>query len=155
MVEAWHFVADTLRDGRPVPADGEWLVHEGAVEMCAAGLHASKRVMDALTYAPGSTLCRVECRGDIQEGEDKLVCRERRILWRMDAGPLLFVAARRFALEVAHLWDMPKVVWQWLETGDEQYRSAAWSAAESATWSAARDAQEKIILGLIEEARNG
>ena len=24
---AWHFVGDRLRDGRPVPKDGEWLEH--------------------------------------------------------------------------------------------------------------------------------
>lgn len=28
---AYHFVGDTLRDGRPVPKDGEVLVHDGPV----------------------------------------------------------------------------------------------------------------------------
>jgi hypothetical protein len=33
--------------------------------MCVTGLHASKRIIDALQYAPGNTICRVECRGKI------------------------------------------------------------------------------------------
>lgn len=41
MKTAYHFVGETLRDGRPVPADGEWLEHDGKIIMCEAGLHAS------------------------------------------------------------------------------------------------------------------
>ncbi len=52
MIRAYHFVGDTLRDGRPIPADGEWLVHDGPVTICEAGLHASRHVFDALEYAP-------------------------------------------------------------------------------------------------------
>jgi hypothetical protein len=50
---AWHFVADTLRDGRPVPKDGVWLEHTGYVRMCETGLHASLQPFDALQFAPG------------------------------------------------------------------------------------------------------
>ena len=31
---AWHFVSDTLRDGRPVPADGVTLRHSGPLVIC-------------------------------------------------------------------------------------------------------------------------
>ena len=82
-ITAWHFAAKNLRDGRPLPADGEWLKHEGPVEICETGLHASKRVIDALQYAPGSTVCRVTCREIVTEQGDKFVCRERRIDWRI------------------------------------------------------------------------
>lgn len=34
-IKAWHFVGDTLRDGSPIPADGEWLEIDGPVELCA------------------------------------------------------------------------------------------------------------------------
>jgi hypothetical protein len=140
-VLAWHFVGATLRDGRPVPADGVELVHEGRVEMCASGLHASRRAIDALRYAPGSTVCRVECRGVI-EGEDKLVCRSRTILWRVDAGALLREFARDCALDVLHLWATETtpgidIVVEYLLTGAESLRSAADSAAYSAADSAA------------------
>ena len=36
----WHFVGDTLRDGRPVPPDGEWLEHTGPIDWCRSGLYA-------------------------------------------------------------------------------------------------------------------
>jgi hypothetical protein len=85
MTLAWHFVGATLRDGRPIPADGEWLEHVGRIEICNTGLHASRRPAHALKYAPGATLCLVECDGIEEEHNDKLVCRRRRIIARMDA----------------------------------------------------------------------
>ena len=64
---AWHFLADSglLRDGRMPPRNGAWLRHEGDIAICQSGLHASRHVSDALKYAPGAILCRVECRGMI------------------------------------------------------------------------------------------
>lgn len=107
-MKAWHFVGDTLRDGSPIPADGVTLKHEGELEMCASGLHASKRIIDALGYAPGHTICRVEVGGQIVHDIDKLVATERTILWRIDAETLLRDFARRCALDVIDLWDAPE-----------------------------------------------
>ena len=85
-VKAWHFTAgDKLRDGRPVPPLGKWLIHDGPVSMCASGLHASVRLLDACKYSPGLRLHRVECAEIITKQDDKLVCRRRRILASMDA----------------------------------------------------------------------
>lgn len=53
-VFGWHFVGAALRDGRPVPPDGEWLVHEGPVRISNSGLHGGRRILDALKWAPGS-----------------------------------------------------------------------------------------------------
>jgi hypothetical protein len=148
-MKAWHFVSDTLRDGRPVPADGEVLVHEGPLKLCASGLHASKNILDALRYAPGSTICRVEVGGEIIHGNDKLlVCSERTILWRVSGERILRKFARMCALDVMHLWDAPDIVVQYLKTGDESIRAAArdaaWDAARAAAraadWAAARAA---------------
>lgn len=146
-IKAWHFVNDTLRDGSPISSDGEWLKHKGKIAICSSGLHASKKVIDALSYAPGSTICRVECRGEIVEQEDKLVCRERKILWRIDTDELLRRFARKCALDVIHLWDAPEIVVEYLKTGDENKRTPAWDAALDAAslawstaWSAARAA---------------
>ena len=141
MIEAWHFVGDTLRDGRPIPADGKWLVHTGKVEICATGLHASRRPWHALQYAPGPVLCRVECDGIETEQNDKLVCRRRRIVQRADITETLRYFARMQALSVIHLYDNPPdVVLDYLMTGDESIRAAAGDAAREAAGDAARDA---------------
>ena len=139
-VLAYHFVGDTLRDGRPVPPDGEWLVHDGPVVICESGLHASEHPRDALRYAPGPWLCRVELRGVVDRQNDKLVARERRILQRIDATNLLRQFARQCASDVLHLWDAPDVVRQYLATGDGRIAAAASAAAWDAAWDAARAA---------------
>jgi hypothetical protein len=137
---AYHFVGSTLRDGRPVPPDGEWLIHGGPVKMCKSGLHASRHPFDALQYAPGHTLCRVEVADIVQEDTDKLVCCRRRIVTRIDATDLCRAFARACALDVVHLWNAPDVVRQYLETGDETIRAAAMDAAMAVRWAAAWDA---------------
>jgi hypothetical protein len=175
-MKAWHFVGETLRDGRPVPPDGEWLEHEGSLIMCESGLHASRRLIDALKYAPGATICRVEFDSDDYiEEEDKLVSRRRMIIWRIDGESVLRAFARWCALQVVHLWDAPDVVIEYLTTGNEETRDAAWdaardaawdaawAAARDAAWAAARDAaraaawdkQNAQLEAMAQEARNG
>lgn len=136
---AWHFLHNSglLRDGRQPPPDGVWLEHEGPIVICESGLHASVRAIDALNYTLGSLVCRVECEGDVQFADDKLVCRRRRILWRADATAALRLFARRQALSVAHLWDIPDAMYQFLETGDEALRDVAYRAV-STLWITAR-----------------
>jgi hypothetical protein len=177
-------VNGTLRDGRPIPKDGEVLRYEGPLVMCKSGLHASREPFDALQYAPGPTLskrmparlvpgsasvgkswagsvwrlkrllpaltcsrlCLVNCAGEIVEGDDKLICTERTIVARMDATDLMRYFARMQALSVIHLWDTEpqEVVLDYLMTGDESLRAAAWDAAwdaaRAAAWAAARAA---------------
>ena len=136
-MKAWHFIGTSLRDGRPLPADGETLRHDGDLIMCEQGLHASIRIIDALTYAPGHTICRVKVSGHETQGhEDKIVCRERTILWRLEVEPVLRKFARLCALDVVHLWNAPDIVVRFLKSGDEGIRDAARDAA----WDAARDA---------------
>jgi hypothetical protein len=139
---AWHFVADKLFDGRPIPADGVPLIHDGEIVPCKQGLHASVRLIDALEYASGETLCRVSCTGKVVLEDDKLTCSQRTILWRIDATTVLREFARHCALDVAHLWDMPSVVREYLETGRDDLMAAAEAAAEAAAWDAAWDAAD-------------
>jgi hypothetical protein len=82
---AWHFMKDkngkpVLRNGTPCPKVGETLRYYGPVNLCSSGYHASKRLIDAIGYAPGPWLALVEVSGDIQEGNDKLVASSRGIL---------------------------------------------------------------------------
>ena len=111
-MKAYHFVGETLRDGSPIPKDGERLVFKDEPILCRQGFHASKHVADALQYAPGNTLCLVECEGVIVKGDDKIVCTERTIIQRFDADELLREYARWCALQVVYLWDCPGIVSQ-------------------------------------------
>ena len=138
---AWHFAGETLRDGSPIPQDGEWLEHSGPLKMCTSGLHASRNPFDALKYAPGATLCLVEIGGEIIEDKDKLVCSRRRIVARMQTDELLRYFARMQALSVVHLWDAPDVVLDYLMTGEDAARDAAGDAARDAAVDAERDTQ--------------
>ena len=139
-VLAWHFAGDKLRDGRPLPADGEWLEHDGPVVICESGLHASQRIIDALQYAPGATICRVRCQGDIARESDKIACRRRKIVWRIDGEELLRDFSRWAAWSVIDLWDAPQVVREYLATGNEDLRAAARAATDDVSGSATRAA---------------
>ncbi len=141
---AWHFTSNRLRDGSPIPPIGTWLEFEGKLKMCVRGLHASVHPFDALKYAPGNTLHRVECAGEIIKDSDKMVCSRRKIVATRDAEKVL----RKFACDqarlVTHLWQPPDIVVQYLTTRDEFLRAAAWdaacAAARAAAWAASRDA---------------
>lgn len=142
MTRAWHFVGKRLRDGRPVPKDGVWLTHTGPLKLCRSGLHASVHPLDALHYAPGNTLCLVECAGKIIHGIEKLVCSRRRIVARMDATEMLRYFARMQALSVVHLWDAPEAVLDYLMTGEGAGAAmyAAWVTERGAAHAAAHAA---------------
>lgn len=136
----WHFVADKLRDGSPIPEDGEWLRHQREIRLCAAGLHASRDPFDALRYASGATLCLVELRGDIIEapGKDKLVARERRILARRDMSRELSTFAYQCARKTP---GDERTVWDLLSDADLLPTwEVPWTAAEAEEWKAARAA---------------
>ena len=135
----WHFTGATLRDGSAIPPVGEWLVHEGPIVPCDSGLHMSEEPWDALQNAPGNHLHRVELRGELQpHGDpiDKWVGRERRILKSLDCEYFLRRYAKDQALIVAHRWDMPDIVREYLEGDDESLRAEAENVARTA-WSEA------------------
>lgn len=148
----YHFTGPTLRNEMPIPPIGAWLEFGGKLEPCKSGLHASEKVWDALGYAPGNLLHRVELGNQIiPHGEpvDKVVSNRRKIIASINAERLLRDFARRCALDVLYLWpDAPKVVVEYLKTGNESIRGAARGAA----WDAARDARIKTYIGWLEAA---
>ena len=146
---AFHFVrlvdgVPTLRDGRPMPAVGEWLEESGPVEICVRGLHASIRAIDALNYLEwdNAAVCVVELDGivDTPGHTDKIVGSRRRVLGWSPCDDLLRLFARECALLVASQWDMSVIVREYLETGNENLRAAARDAARDAARAAARAA---------------
>lgn len=92
-VLAWHF----LRSDKCLNYPPHTLVETGQtltaterpLELCSYGLHASIRAIDALSYAPGDIICRVELSGEITHGDDKLCATHRKVLWMTDAANTL------------------------------------------------------------------
>ena len=151
---AWHFTGNTLRDGSPIPAIGETLVFPDEVEICKSGYHWSLKPHHALRCAPGATLHKVRFGGYVKMGYDKGVSSERTIIASIDATHLLRRFAADQALSVSHLWDMPKVVRDYLTTLDESKRDAARNAA----WNAARNAAgvaDRSAAGIAARAAAG
>jgi len=148
-MEAWYFsnASKTLRynDGRAI-ALGVTHTVEGDIALCERGLHASAKPLDALSYAPGLIIWRVRLGETILTGDDKLCASERTyVAGGVNAEETLRLFARQCALDVAHLWDMPAIVRQYLETGDENIRAAAYDAA----YDAARAAQNARLDAML------
>ena len=144
----WWFANDSgvlpHGDGRTVVVGATHTVR-GVIMPCANGLHAAAHVFDALSYAPGSTLYRVRLGGVIRahgQPVDKYAASKRTYLGRINAGVLLRQFARACALRAVerHWPGAPQVVVDYLRTGDESKRAAAWAAAWAAASAAARDA---------------
>ena len=142
MIKGWHFTTDTLRDGSPIPRVGKWLHYSGKLVMCKSGLHYSLQPFDALQYAPGNILHYVEVKGEVLTQDDKGCSHYRRIVASMDATEMLRYYARMQAISCLDKGtrEPEQIVLDWLMTGDESIRaaaySAAWSAANSACWAA-------------------
>jgi hypothetical protein len=152
---AYHFTGRALRDGRPIPAIGETLRHEGKLIICGQGRHWSRQPFDALKYAPGPYLHRVRVGGQIVEQDDKGASTERTILATIDATDLLRRFAADQALSVAHMWNMPQIVREYLTTLDDTNRSAARAAAAraaAAAWAAARAAAAAAAAAAARDA---
>jgi hypothetical protein len=180
---AWHFLPDDrkLRYAPYTPVEpGQVLRVEGPLELCRRGLHASIRPLDALRYAPGSIVCRVEMGGDILHGDDKLCASERKTLWVADATNALHEFAclcaerellrrRRAGREPdKRSWAAIEAKRAWLrgEIDDKALAAAArdavdaanaaWAAAvdaaDAAAWAAARDAVDAAAWAALAAA---
>lgn len=148
-VRAWHFCADgKLRDGQKVVVGKTYTV-KGPLVMCKHGLHWSRRIIDALQYAPGDTICLVEAWGDVQEQEDKGVSRHRKVIVMVNGKKLLRLFACDYAEEALTRFKIrDKRSWKAVEMARKYANgkatkkevSAAWSAVCKAPWNAARTA---------------
>jgi len=168
-IQGYHFHnGKTLRDGRPLPDRGVWLVHNGPVVLCQNGFHQSRHPWDALQYAPGNYLSKTVLRGDIIEGEDKDVGRERMIVATVNAERLLHEYGCWCAEQCLPVWEAwaagredaddprkaieAKRAWLRGEISDEEL-SAARSAA-SAACSAARSVAYSAYIAAYSAAHS-
>jgi hypothetical protein len=163
-LRAWHFVRDdrTLLDGTKLRVGKVYRLPQGQTpELCKRGFHASERAIDALTYAPGGVICRVELRGEIVTDTDKAVASERKVLWAADATRVLhlfalsearraLMAERKAGREPdPRSWEALRVKRLWLDgkaTGQEL--GAAREAAGAAAREAADKRLTKALMGL-------
>ena len=177
IAHGWHFIRATKKlgygDNRLVRRGT--LVYRGdePIELCERGLHASRRALDAVNYAPGPIVCRVRLDGEIKEGDDKMVATRRTVLWLADATDLLFefscwVAEAALigqitqgfavhpdsyaALVARRKFQRGEIAQAELSAAESAAESAAWSAAESAARSAARSAAESAARSAARSA---
>lgn len=168
MMLAWHFLSKDKRlgygDGRVVEV-GVPLECEGDPALCESGMHGSVRLIDALRYASGPIVCRVEIEGDIIEGADKVCGRRRTVLWWIDATRILHEFACQCAEDALALIDNPdsrsvaavdaKRRWMAGEITDEELavaRSAAGAAAAADARDASRDAARWAAAAALDAA---
>ncbi len=150
-IRCWHFLQDDkrLRWGtKEVVKVGKTYTAEGPLVMCENGMHGSRRLIDALQYAPGAVLCKVVIWGEVEEQDDKLVGRHRKVLAMVDATKMLHEAACHFAEEALTFskctdersWNAIKVKRAWLKgKATDKELAAARAAARDAAWAAAWD----------------
>jgi len=132
---------------------GKTYTATGPLKMCTNGMHGSRRLIDALQYAPGSILCKVQIWGEVEEQNDKIVGRNRKVLAMVDATMMLHEAGCHFAETALELvdckdersWDAIKVKRLWIKgkATDKELaaaRAADWAAARAAAGAVARAA---------------
>ena len=169
----WHFLKNdgTTGQGKCKPVPGKLMHCKGELVLCENGLHASQRAIDALKYAPGPIVQRVELSGTRIDSEDKACARSRRCLWIADASTTLHeftcwcsegaLTAEREAVREPdpRSWAAPEAKRAWLRgeiTTDGQLdaarnaardaRNATWNAARStAAWNAARSTAARDV----------
>ena len=165
----WHFTASATegRHGWPLQAV-ERLPKGNQPKLCEVGLHASRRALDALLYAPGPFVSRVRLSGVVVVGDDKAcgtvrtrlagpvdVSRELRLFACSCAERALPIFERerpgdarpREAILVARRYVTGGATDEELAAARAAARDAAWDAARdaarSAAWDAARDVERR------------
>lgn len=164
-IRAWHFVRDDKRlgyDAEDLTVEPGYIyTTDSTPVLCQSGLHASRRVVDALKYAPGAYLCVVDVWGEVAEGDDKLVGTNRHVIAAADVTRELRLFACWCVRRQWHLLtdersrraiEEAEAHANGLASKDElaAARDAAWDAAMAAAWDAAWDAERKAQADELE-----
>ena len=153
----WHLLDEsrTLQHtDPPVTVEaGQTYSTTGRLELCATGMHASKRALDCLDFASGTVFCQVELIGKRIDDDRKSCAQKRKVLWMVDAKMILHEFACRCAEQALDIVQQQggtvdprsraaiaaKRAWMRGEMTDTEL-FAARAAARAAAWAAARDA---------------
>lgn len=165
-MQGWWF----SRESRCLGYDDGRLAKKGVthsvydkIELCQHGLHASENILDALSYAPGNILWKVDLFGELILSHDKMVARNRIYLTEgIDISNTLEKFTVWCALKIMHLWSCPPTVKYYLETRDAAARApvydaayvaayvAAYAAARAPAYAAARAEQNAKLTEMVE-----
>ena len=168
-MKGWHFLQDDRRfrwGTREIVIPSKTYTAEGPLKMCQNGMHASKRIIDALQYAPGAIVCRVILEGELIHDSDKSVGRKRTVLWMLDATNILHEFACRCAesalksiddpdprsfaaIKAKRDWLKGKITNKELSVARDAAWDAAWDAARAAAWNAAWDKQNRVLTAMV------
>ena len=151
---AWYFARENNRlkfnDHRLITI-GKMHTVKCAPILCCQGLHGSVQLLDALHYAPGPMLYRVDITRKLDIEGDKICGQRRKYLGVIDATEVV----RRFTRNQA-LINIEKIkphcaasqyelILDWLKTGNPRLRVVAQTAAKAAA-TAARSAAWSTVL---------
>ena len=140
---------------------------KGPPVLCQHGLHASKRIIDALQYAPSDTkyVEFVELGGVVKMDTDKAVATKRTIIWMVDVERILhefacwcaegaLKAERKAGREPdPRSWEAIKVKRRWLEgKATDKELAAARAAARAAAWAAQNRKLTTMVKALLGQA---
>lgn len=160
----WHFLREDCKlqyGSREKVVVGEKLGVKPPLQMCHRGLHASERLIDALYYAPGPIVCRIQLSGEILHDTDKACAEYRRVVWMYDASRVLHefacVVAERALLKEREAgrepdkrsWDAIQAKKDWMAgiiSDDELCAAerAAWSVGWSVGWNVGWNAVRSV-----------
>ena len=142
---AWYFARENNRlnygDDRLIEI-GKTHTVKCAPVLCESGLHGSVQLLDALHYAPGPMLYRVDITRNVQIGADKICGQRRQYLAGFDATSVLRQFARNQALiniekiKPYCLAGQYELILDWLKTDNPELQVAAHEAADAAAQSA-------------------
>jgi hypothetical protein len=124
---------------------GKWQKHEGKLQICHSGFHASKRIIDAMQYTPAEVIASVEVKGEHVKEATKECWQEMKIVrtyeWTKEDNVSLAIFAAELVLcnfekqypDDSRPRQTIEAAKNWLK---EKNKSAAWSASWDAAWSA-------------------
>lgn len=176
----WHFTASATegRDGWPLQRVEELPPGTKPV-LCQVGLHASKRALDALQYAPGPFVSRVRLEGRVVvEGDKACATRRVRLAGPVDVSRELRLFTCDCAERVLPIFERERprdarprgaiaVARRFAKGGATREEAdaagaaawadawAAWAAARAAAWAAERAWQERELARVLGAALEG
>ena len=104
----------------------------GELRLCFNGLHASKRLIDALMFIPGGHIWLVSLSDEKIEDKWKACARSRTYIAGFNAEKMISVFARKYVMrDVKRIQPFCNsrnyaLVFDWLLTGGDELRMAAW-----------------------------